>query len=106
MATSIDKQHAHDLIDRLPSSQLTALISLLEAIVDPVTSALRNAPFDDEPETSEEQQKLLAAKTWLRNNGGKGIPHSDAHAKAWIGVSSVEWTEASLSDLPAPTLAQ
>jgi hypothetical protein len=78
VAASIDKQHAHDLIDRLPSSQLIALIGLLETIVDPVAAALRNAPFDDEPETAEEQQKVLAAKTWLGNNGGKGIPHADA----------------------------
>ncbi len=49
------REHAHQLIDRLPETQLSALVGLLEAIVDPVTAALRDAPIDDEPETEEER---------------------------------------------------
>ncbi|HEY1949041.1 MAG TPA: hypothetical protein VGG97_18685 [Bryobacteraceae bacterium] len=78
MATLTDKQHVHDLIDRLPDSQLSALIGLLETIVDPVAAALHNAPFDDEPETDKERQAVLVAQTWLESNGGKGIPHAEA----------------------------
>jgi len=42
-----DRQHAHELIDRLPDMQISALVGLLETIVDPVAAALRNAPLDD-----------------------------------------------------------
>jgi len=50
-----NRQYAHQLIDRLPESQLSALVGLLETIVDPITTALRNVPFDDEEETAEER---------------------------------------------------
>jgi hypothetical protein len=53
-------------------------VQLLETIVDPVRAALRNAPFDDEPETGEEKAAVAEARDWLRNNGGKGISHAEA----------------------------
>ena len=72
------RQHAHQLIDRMPEAQLSGLVQFLETIVDPVATALRNAPLDDEPETDEEKAAVAEAKTWLQNNGGKGIPHAEA----------------------------
>ena len=72
------RQHAHQLIDRMPEAQLSGLVQFLETIVDPVATALRNAPLDDEPETDEEKAAVTEAKTWLQNNGGKGIPHAEA----------------------------
>lgn len=72
------RQHAHQLIDRLPETQLSALVGLLETIVDPVAAALRNAPIDDEPETEEEKQAVAEARDWLKRNGGKGVPHQEA----------------------------
>ena len=53
-------------------------MQFLETIVDPVATALRNAPLDDEPETDQEKAAVADAKTWLQNNGGKGIPHAEA----------------------------
>ena len=38
------------MIDRLPETQVSALVGLLETIVDPVAAAVRNAPIDDEPD--------------------------------------------------------
>ena len=72
------RQHAHQLIDRMPETQLSGLVQFLETIVDPVTAALRNAPLDDEPETEEEKAAVAEARGWLQNNGGKGIPHTEA----------------------------
>jgi hypothetical protein len=72
------RQHAHHLIDRMPEAQLSGLVQFLETIVDPVAAALRNAPLDDEPEMEEEKAAVTEARTWLKNNGGKGIPHSEA----------------------------
>ena len=72
------RQHAHQLIDRMPETQLSGLVQFLETIVDPVTAALSNAPIDDEPETDDEKAAVSEARQWLQNNGGKGIPHNEA----------------------------
>jgi hypothetical protein len=72
------RQNAHHLIDRLPETQLSALVGLLETIVNPVGAALRNAPMDDEPETENEKQAVAEARAWLQRNGGRGIPHEEA----------------------------
>ena len=80
-----DREHAHQLIDRLPETQLSALVGLLETIVDPGASALRNAPMDDEPESEEEKQAVAEARVWLQRNGGKGIPHEEAMRRLFGG---------------------
>lgn len=72
------RQHAHQLIDRMPEAQLSGLVRFLETIVDPVSSALRNAPFDDEPETDEEKAAVAEARNWLQHQDDKGIPHAEA----------------------------
>lgn len=73
-----DRDHARELIDRLPDAQVSALVGLLETMVDPVAAALRNAPSDDEPETEDEKQAVAEARDWLARRGGKGIPHEEA----------------------------
>lgn len=78
------RQHAHQLIDRIPETQLSDLVQFLETIVDPVAAALRNAPLDDEPETEDEKTAVAEAKAWLQSNGGKGIPHAEAMRRLGI----------------------
>jgi hypothetical protein len=73
-----EREHAHELIDRLPETQLSALVGLLEAIVDPVQATLRNAPVDDEFESEDEKQAVAESRDWLARHGGKGIPHDEA----------------------------
>jgi hypothetical protein len=72
------RQHAHELIDRMPETQLSALVGLLETIVDPDKATLQNAPFDDEPETEAERQAVAQARISLQKNGSKGVPHNEA----------------------------
>lgn len=72
------RQQAHQLIDRMPEAQLSGLVQFLETIIDPLAAALRNAPLDDEPETEDEKTSVMEAKSWLEQNGGKGIPHAEA----------------------------
>lgn len=72
------RHHAHQLIDRLPEAELSGLVHFLEAIVDPVTTALRKAPLDDEQEDEEEKLAVSEARAWLQKNGSKGIPHAEA----------------------------
>ena len=72
------RQHAHELIDRLPETQISAVVGYLESMVDPDKATLQNAPFDDEPETEAERQAVGQARTSLQKNSGKGIPHNEA----------------------------
>jgi len=74
---SDEKLHAHELIDQLPPRQLSAVVGLLEAILDPVSRKLATASIDDEPETEEERQAVERSKDWLLQRGGKGIPHDE-----------------------------
>jgi hypothetical protein len=75
-----DKQHAHELIDRLPPSQVPAAIDMLESLLDPVSRAIAEAPVDDEPEGEEERQAVAKSKAWFKQRGGQGIPHEEVLA--------------------------
>jgi hypothetical protein len=39
-----EKHQAHELIERLAPSQVSAVVGLLEAMLDPVSRAIANAP--------------------------------------------------------------
>ncbi len=84
------REHAHQLIDQLPEAQLSALVGLLETIIDPVSAALRNAPLDDEPISEEEECAVEEAREWLRNNGGRGIPHEEVVAELGFTMEEVK----------------
>jgi hypothetical protein len=92
------REHAHHLIDRLPETQLSALVGRLETIVDPAY-ALRTAPIDDEPEAAEERHDVAVARDWLRKNGGKGIPHDEAMRRLGLWRMEIEWSDTSLDDM-------
>jgi hypothetical protein len=81
MATgSIDeKQHAHELIDRMAPGQVAAVVSLLEIMLDPLARTLASAPYDDEPVSPEEAREVEAAKASLAC--GEGIPHEKVLAE-------------------------
>ena len=77
------RQHLHELINRLPEAQVTALAGLLETILeplDPVRRAIANVPIDDEPVTEEERAAILRAEAWFAERGGKGIPMAEVLA--------------------------
>jgi hypothetical protein len=48
------KRQAVELINRMSSGQVSAVVCLLDALLDSVSVALANAPYDDEPLTVEE----------------------------------------------------
>ena len=66
------KQHAHGLIERLAPEKLSAIVGLLEVMLDPVDRALAAADIDDEPVTEEEMRDIEASREWFKHN--KGIP--------------------------------
>jgi hypothetical protein len=80
------RRHAHELIDRLSETQISAAVGFLERIVDPDKATLQNAPFDDETETEAERVAVAQARTSLQKNGGKGVPHNEAMRR--LGLNS------------------
>jgi hypothetical protein len=67
------KEHAYELIDRLRPTQLSAVVGLLEAMLDPVSIA--NAPVEEEEITPETAAALDRARASLAR--GEGIPHEE-----------------------------
>jgi hypothetical protein len=86
MSTTDPREHAHELIERLPPTQVAAVVGLLEAMLDPVSRAIANAPIDDEPLTPEEEKALDESSEWLKHS--KGIPHEQVLAE--LGITQEE----------------
>lgn len=80
------KEHAHELIERLPPSQLLAVVGLLEAMLDPVSRAIAQALVDDEPLTTQEEKALTEAQEWLKHR--EPIPHEQVLAD--LGITQAE----------------
>lgn len=82
------KQHAHELIERLAPNQVTAVVGLIEAMLDPVSRAIAQAPLEDEPETEEERRAVAEAKEWLRCH--PGIPFEQVLADFGLTVDDLK----------------
>jgi hypothetical protein len=82
------KQQAHELIDRLAPSQVSAMVSLIQTMLDPVSRAIANAPVDDETLTAECAKSLAEADEWLKHN--KGIPHEQVLEELGITQEEIE----------------
>lgn len=78
-AATNPKQQAHELIDRMEPAQVSAVVTLLEVMLDPVARSLANAPYDDEPVSEEEARAVTASKAWLENN--EPIPNREVLAE-------------------------
>lgn len=77
-----DKQHAHELIERLPPDQVATAIRFLEfMLLDPVARAVATAPPDDEPVTDADRRRLREGEAWFLQRGGKGIPMEEVLAE-------------------------
>lgn len=86
MAT--DKQHAHELIERLAPNQITAVVGLLEAMLDPVARSIANAPIEDEPISEEEARAVDGANEWLKTH--KPIAHEEVLAELGLTPKDFE----------------
>jgi len=83
-----DKQHAHELIDRLTPSQVAAVVGMLEAMIDPVARAVANAPLDDEPLSAADEKALDDAREWSKHN--QAISHDQVLADLGLTHEEVE----------------
>src|SRR5271169_498170 len=82
------KHHAHELIERLPNTQLAAVVGLLEAMLDPVALAIANAPIGDEVLTPEAEKALDEAREWMKHN--PGIPFEEVLAEYGLTVEDLK----------------
>jgi hypothetical protein len=82
-----ERQQAHAYLDHLPAAQVSAVRGLLEAMLDPVSRALANAPIDDEPVTEEDERAVEEAREWLRHN--PGIPFEQVVAELGLTMEEV-----------------
>jgi hypothetical protein len=84
-----EKHHAHELIERLPDSQIATAVRFLEFILlDPVQRALATAPPDDESVTEQDLQRFHNAQAWFAQRG-KGIPMEEVLAE--FGLKSEDF---------------
>jgi hypothetical protein len=82
MNVAPEKQHAHQLIERLPDAQIATAVRFLEFIlIDPVARAVATAPADDEAVTEQDRLRLHNGQAWFRQHGGKGVAMEDVLAE-------------------------
>ena len=74
------KEQAHELIERLAPSQVTAVVGLLEAMLDPDSRAIGNAPADEEPPTLDAEKAL--ERLW----NGPGRTRSFHTSASWLNL--------------------
>lgn len=80
------KEHLRQLVDELPEGELVAAERYLEYLRDRsaiahgrLPAVLRNAPFDDEPETNEE--RVGVAEAWADLAAGRVMSHDEARRR-------------------------
>ena len=90
------RQHVHELIDQLPPMQLTALETLLQSMLDPLSRKLALAPIDDEPFTEEDRRAVAEADEWSKLNAP--IPLENVLSD--LGLTMSDWDAMCKTPLP------
>jgi hypothetical protein len=81
-----EKRRAHELIEKLAPRQASAVVGLLEMMLNPISRAIANAPIDNEPLDPREEKALNEAKEWQKHN--EPIPHEQVLAD--LGITPEE----------------
>jgi hypothetical protein len=78
-----ERRQAHALLDLLPEEKLTAVRSLLEVMVEPLSRSLASAPLEEEEVTPETAAALDRSRASLAR--GEGVPHEDILREFGLG---------------------
>jgi hypothetical protein len=78
-----ERRQAHALLDLLPEEKLTAVRSLLEVMVEPLSRSLASAPVEEEEVTPETAAALDRSRASLAR--GEGVPHEDILREFGLG---------------------
>jgi len=82
METPPDKQHAHELIERLQASQISTAVRFLEfMLLDPVARAVATAPPDDELVIEQDRRRYHEGQAWFERRNGEGVSKADVLAE-------------------------
>jgi hypothetical protein len=87
-AATNPKQEAHELIDRISTAQASAVVTLINSMLDPVDRAIANAPFEDEEISDEENRAVAASKAWLKDH--EPIPNEEVLAEFGLTAEDFE----------------
>ena len=87
-AATNPKQQAHELIERISTTQASAAVIFINAMLDPVDRAIANAPFEDEEISEEETRAVAASKAWLKDH--EPIPNEDVLAEFGLTAEDFE----------------
>ena len=87
-AATNPKQQAHELIERISTTQASAAVIFINAMLDPVDSAIANAPFEEEEISEEETRAVAASKAWLKDH--EPIPNEDVLAEFGLTAEDFE----------------
>jgi hypothetical protein len=88
LASRDTKREAYELIDRMAPSQVYAVVCLLKTMLDPVSRAIANAPFEDEEISEEETRAVAASKAWLKDHDP--IPNEEVLAEFGLTAEDFE----------------
>ena len=76
----MDRQQAHQLLDRLSSAQLDAIAKLLEVMI---------RDDDDEDLTAEDRRAVAASRDYFRQNPEGDIPFEQVVADCGLTIDQV-----------------
>jgi len=82
------KQQAHELIERMSARQVSAVVGLLEEMLDPVSNAPANLQYEDEEISEEENRAVAASKAWLKDHNP--IPNEEVLAEFGLTAEDFE----------------
>jgi hypothetical protein len=75
MSPAEQKQHAHELLDRLDARQLDAVVRVLKVMVKPLSHALASAAVEEEELTTETAAAIERSRASMAR--GEGIPYEE-----------------------------
>lgn len=80
--TISEKQHAHELLDRVPPGQMTEAVRFLEALVGTAT-----VEEEDEDISAAEELAVARSKEWFQHNDG--IPFEQVVADLGFSMEQI-----------------
>jgi hypothetical protein len=83
-----DREHAQHLLNELEPDQVSAVVHMMEVMLDPISRKLAKAPVEDEEISVEEQRAAATAREWLKSN--QAIPHDDVLADFELTTADFE----------------
>ncbi len=93
MPETTEKDRAHELIDRLPPSEVPTAVRFLEfMLLDPVARSVATAPPGDEPVIEEDRRCIAEGEASLAQ-GRKGTPMEEVLAEFGLTMDDFPPTE-------------